>query len=145
MKLEKEHIELALKMAKKYHSGQSDRGGTPYINHILRVFKGVGGYNSTPIELGIVALLHDIVEDTPIKIGDIYKLFGDTVGDAVKAITKDGSSNQSYLNKVKGNRIARAVKIADMVDNSNIKRIPNPTEDDYDRVQKYKESIKFLR
>jgi GTP diphosphokinase / guanosine-3',5'-bis(diphosphate) 3'-diphosphatase len=92
MKLTKEHIELAISIAKKYHSGQKDLGGNPYINHLMRVFKGVGGYNANPIEMGIVALLHDIVEDTPFPLKKVYELFGDVVGDAVKAISKDGSS-----------------------------------------------------
>jgi GTP diphosphokinase / guanosine-3',5'-bis(diphosphate) 3'-diphosphatase len=46
---------------------------------------------------------------------------------------------------VKGNRIARAVKIADMIDNSNLSRIPNPTQVDIDRLEKYKKGIKYLK
>ena len=145
MNLTREDINTAMDLVKTHHSGQIDRGGDSYINHILRVFKSVGGFNSKPIELGIVALLHDIVEDTSVQQSTIYKLFGTDVGDAVKVLTKKGETDEQYLKKIKSNKIARIVKIADMIDNSNINRIKNPNQIDIDRVLKYKKAIKFLK
>jgi len=145
MILTKEHIDIAMKIAKKYHSGLTDRSGKPYINHLLTVFKLVGGYNAKKIELPIVALLHDLIEDTNYAITSIYRIFGKDVGDAVKAITKYNSPHHVYLNGVRNNKIARIVKIADMTHNSDISRIPNPSIEDIDRVQRYKEDIKFLK
>jgi (p)ppGpp synthase/HD superfamily hydrolase len=145
MTLTKEHIDLALNIAKQYHSGQSDRAGKPYINHLLTVFKSVGGYNARILELPIVALLHDLIEDTNYPITEIYRIFGKPVGDAVKIITKTNEPHHVYLKRVKGNKITRIVKIADMVHNSNIARISNPSELDVNRVKQYKKDIEFLR
>jgi len=138
-------IKKAYKLAEKLHSGYRDRGGSPYFNHIKRVFKGVGGFNAKPESLGIVALLHDIVEDTKINIREIEKVFGKEVSLAVKAITKKPSASyKSYLSNVKSNRLAKIVKIADLKDNINLKRISNPNEDDYARTEIYKKALDYL-
>lgn len=136
-------------LSKQFHAGQTDLSGKDYFsNHIKFVFKHVGGYNSNPPELGIVALLHDIVEDTPVKIRDIEVLFGDKVAKAVHLLTRTGESTKidySYLSKIKSNPLARRVKIADLTHNSDITRIPNPKMVDFERLEKYKESLVYLK
>src|SRR6056297_2808642 len=123
-------IDKAYKLSKKLHSGQTDRAGKPYFRHIERVFSSVGGHTATPESLGVVALLHDTVEDTNLSISQVKGLFGKEVADAVKAITKRPNEDyESYLRRVKGNRIAREVKIADITDNSNLGRLSNPNQD----------------
>ncbi len=147
-----EIIKKAYKLSKVAHSGQKDRAGVDYFNgHILSVFNFVGGFNAKTTELAVVALLHDSVEDTNLKISDIRKLFGNVISDAVLAITKPKGfgSNESdykrYLSTVKSNKIARLVKLADLKHNMDISRIQSPTKIDYIRIEKYKNAVKFLK
>lgn len=140
------NIDKAYKISKKLHSGQTDRAGKPYFKHIERVFNSVGGYMANPESLGIVALLHDSVEDTNISISQIEGLFGKEVSQAVNAITKKPNEDYiSYLKRVKSNRLARKVKIADLKDNSNLLRISNPKPEDLIRNNKYKKALKYLK
>jgi (p)ppGpp synthase/HD superfamily hydrolase len=130
----------AFELARKAHEGQLDKGGRPYIEHPLTVERLV----STPIER-IVALLHDVVEDTDVTIDDLEP-FGKEVVAAVDAITKrSGEKLEDYLSRVKANAVARAVKIADLTHNSDLSRIPNPTQRDLDRAARYRCEIASLQ
>ena len=145
----KELVKKALEMAKIAHSGQVDRAGKNYLTgHVLAVFNGVGGVNANPIELAIVAILHDSVEDSggKITVSDIQKEFGNEVAKAVDVLTKRASiPYDSYISKIKSNSLARKVKIVDIIHNSDISRIPNPGKLDYERLEKYKHSLSILR
>ena len=102
----------ALVFAAKAHAGQKRRNGSPYIIHPIRVSQEV----KDEVEK-VVALLHDVLEDTPCTESDLAH-FGDEVVDAVKAIThRKGESYADYIVRVKANKIATAVKIADISDN----------------------------
>jgi len=134
-------IEKALEVAKRAHRGQKDKAGVDYILHPL----AVAGMLETEKEKTI-ALLHDVVEDSNITLDDLKSMgFDDDVIQAVKVLTKDGSEYSEYLQRVKINTLTRTVKIADLSHNMDLSRIPNPTEDDYQRIEKYKKSIKFLK
>lgn len=137
-------IKKALAMAKEAHAGQRDSAGKDYFTgHILTVFKMVG---ASPIELGLSAILHDVVEDSDIMVEDIRKEFGDKVADAVDALThRKGVHYDAYLNRVASNPIARRVKIADMTHNSDITRIQHPTPYQVARVEKYRKAIESLK
>jgi len=104
----------ALALAEQMHRGQSDKLGKPYILHVVNVALSV---SAGPAR--IVALLHDIVEDTECSLGCVYEAFGTEIGDAVDAITKrEGESYLTYLHRVRSNELAREVKYADICDNS---------------------------
>ena len=92
-------------------------------------------------------MLHDVVEDTNVTVNDLKEAgFSDEVVSAVSTITKKaGEDYEKYLNRVKQNPIALRVKIADMEHNSDISRIPNPTEKDLKRLEKYKIRLRELR
>lgn len=95
----------------------------------------------------IVALLHDVIEDTDVTVNDLREAgFSDEVVLAVSVITKKADEDyEEYLNRVKQNPIALRVKIADMEHNSDISRIKNPTEKDLKRLEKYKIRLMELR
>jgi len=135
-------IRLAYSIAKTAHAGQKDKGGQDYFSHPLYVSSLVNTENEK-----IVALLHDVVEDTNITLDYLRDQgFSDDIIKAVDAITKRNSeSYKDYLNRLCKNKLAVKVKIADMTHNSDIKRIPNPQQEDFDRVQKYKEKIEYLK
>lgn len=130
----KNWIEVAKGVAEKAHRGQTEKNGKPYINHPLTV----AGKVKTETEK-IVALLHDVVEDSDITLEDIAKYgFSEEVVEAVDAITKkEGQTYGEYIEKVKTNIIAVKVKIADLTHNSDMSRIPNPTQEDIERTKKY--------
>ena len=134
--------ELAYDIALKAHKGQKDKGGEDYFKPPLAVSNKLSGKKEQ-----IVALLHDVIEDTDVTVNDLKEAgFSDEVVLAVSAITKKaGEDYEEYLNRVKQNPIALRVKIADMEHNSDISRIKNPKEKDLKRLEKYKIRLKELR
>ena len=130
----------ALELCTEKHAGQVDKAGKPYLGHIARV---AGEFYD---EKAIVALLHDIVEDTDVNPGELLqKGFTKEIVDAVVAITKkENESYESFIERVGKNKMAREVKIADLEDNMNIRRLPKITEEDMVRLNKYLEAWRYL-
>jgi guanosine-3',5'-bis(diphosphate) 3'-pyrophosphohydrolase len=127
-------LERAIELAARAHAGQRDKGDQPYILHPLRVMQAVSGESER-----IAAVLHDIVEDTPTTFEDLLAegFSADVVG-AVRALTKfEGETREQAARRIVGNPIARAVKLADIADNMDLSRIPNPTERDVERLREY--------
>jgi guanosine-3',5'-bis(diphosphate) 3'-pyrophosphohydrolase len=122
-------LERAIELAARAHAGQRDKGGHPYILHPLRVMQAVSGEAER-----IAAVLHDIVEDTSVSFDDLLV----EVVDAVRALTKfDGETREQAAQRIVRNPIARTVKLADIADNMDLSRIPNPTGRDFDRLREY--------
>lgn len=132
--------DLAFELAKKMHKSQVDKNGVDYMQHILFVEDHV-----TSEDGKIVALLHDIIEDTEItKINLIDLGFSEYVVNAVLCLTKGIESREEYLSMVKTNDLAREVKLADLSHNSMISRYVKPTERDVERCIKYLNEMKYL-
>lgn len=112
-------LEDAVSFAAKKHKGQLDKEGQPYILHPLRVM----GMMETKDER-IVAVLHDILEDTKTRPEELRKLgLNAKLIDAVEALTRRAEEDYfDYIRRVKKNRLARRVKLADIADNTDIKR-----------------------
>ncbi len=93
----------------------------------------------------IVAVLHDIIEDTPITADDLRNEgFSQEVIDAVLALTKaEGMTRIEAAYQAKANPIARVVKLADLAENMNLDRIPNPTLWAHERLAEY-EKVKAI-
>ncbi len=137
----KTKIELAHQLARVYHEGQKDKAGVDYIKHPEFVADHV-----TEDAEKIVAYLHDTVEDTDLKPNIIKELFGEDILKSVLLLTHNkGEDYFEYVKRVKQDNVARAVKIADLTHNMQIDRIPNPTEKDYKRLEKYKKAIEILK
>lgn len=135
-------LEQAILLAVQAHSGQRDKAWLPYVLHPLRVMLG-----QTDPEARIAAVLHDVVEDTDITIDQLAEAgFTASVLDAIRLLTHDKSTAyMDYIRAVADNPIASQVKLADLTDNMNISRIPNPTEKDYLRLEKYQFAYRYLR
>ena len=133
--------EKAYEIAKKAHLGQVDKAGEDYIKHPEKV----ASFVKTDEEKA-VAYLHDVIEDTELTLEDLYEYdFSKEVLEAVDIITKKrGEDYQSYLNSVKKNKLARAVKLADLRHNSDLTRLIKVTEKDIKRKEKYQKAIDFL-
>lgn len=135
-------LEKAIELAAKYHARQKDKGGQPYILHPLAVMAKVEG-----ITAKTVAVLHDIIEDTPITAEDLQQEgFSQEIIAAVVALTKqEGMSREQAAIQARQNPIARLVKIADVSENMQIERIPNPTDKDYARLATYQQVMHILQ
>ena len=111
--------------AARWHEGQRDKAGKPYVTHPERV----AGRLSAPEEQ-VVAWLHDTVEDTGLTLREIENAFGPETAAAVDAVSRrPGEEWEDYLRRVKQNEVARKVKISDLIDNSNLSRLetrPSP-------------------
>ncbi|WP_427051621.1 HD domain-containing protein [Paenibacillus sp. TC-CSREp1] len=134
-------IELAISIALEAHKGQLDKGGSPYILHPLAVMNRV-----ETIEEKIVAVLHDVIEDTEVTIEQLRELgFSEEIVKAIGLLTRsEEESYEQFIEKTTTNRIARNVKIADIQENMNLSRIKSPTEQDYNRLEKYRKAMERL-
>ena len=135
------NIETAIAIALEAHKGQQDKGGTPYILHPLAVMNQVN-----TLEEKIAAVLHDVVEDTDVTLDSLREYgFSEEIIEAIRLLTR--SKEDSYEDFVRGtlkNNIARNVKIADIKENMKIERIKEPTEKDYQRLEKYRKALDIL-
>ncbi|RAV19622.1 HD domain-containing protein [Paenibacillus contaminans] len=134
-------LEKAIALAAQAHAGQTDKGGNPYILHPLRVMMKL-----QTNEERIAAVFHDLFEDTTVTPQDLEeKSFTREIIDAVHALTKNkDESYDEFIARAKNNSIARNVKIADIEDNMDLSRIPDPAEKDYARVERYRRALKEL-
>lgn len=109
----------AMRIAYAAHHGQVDKGGAPYIFHPIHLAEQMQDEAST-----CVALLHDVVEDTSVTAEDLAAVFPEEVVRAVSLLTHDEEvSYQDYIARIKENRIAKAVKIADLNHNMDESRL----------------------
>lgn len=137
-------IERAIAMALKAHGGQTDKAGQPYILHPLAVCSNPSLQTE---DERIVAILHDVLEDTDTPAHEIYDEFGQVVLDAVLAITHaQGEPNIRYWAQVKLNPIALKVKLADITHNLSPGRLAILPEPDRERVvAKYTRALAALK
>lgn len=139
------HTELtdrAYEIMKKAHEGQFDKARMPYIYHPIIVASWMEDEDTT-----VVALLHDVVEDTDYTIEKLREYgFTEQQLEAIDCIThKEDENYFDYVRRVKNNQIAKTVKCGDLRHNMDLSRLDNPTQKDYDRVEKkYKRALRIL-
>lgn len=131
----------AMILAYDAHKNQFDKSNVPYIYHPIHLAEQM----DTELEC-IVALLHDVVEDTEITFKDLEKEFPEEVVDLLKILTHDKKVDyMDYIRNVKKSVIATKIKIADLEHNADITRLDNITLDDIKRTEKYKKALEILR
>jgi (p)ppGpp synthase/HD superfamily hydrolase len=135
-------LERAIAIAAEAHEGAVDKADQPYILHPLRVMLAV---NTT--DERITAVLHDVLEDTHWTVDRLRQEgFSETVLQALELLTKrKGEDYNAYLRRAGSNLIARRVKLADLADNMDPSRISTPTEQDRERLKKYKAAVEMLK
>ena len=131
----------ALSLCFEAHKNQLDKSGMPYVFHPFHLAEQM-----ETEETVVVALLHDIVEDTDYTIDDLKAMgFPQNVTDAIALMTHYADTEyMDYVARIKTNPIAKAVKLADLRHNSDTTRLDDVTENDLKRVEKYTAAIKFL-
>jgi (p)ppGpp synthase/HD superfamily hydrolase len=129
-------IEKAIEIAARAHAGQVDKAGVPYVFHPLRLMLAVSGQYER-----MAAVLHDVVEDTGVTLDDLRDAgFPPEVIEAVDILTKrEGESRLDAAERASRNPVARVVKLADVEDNMDLRRIAEPTEKDYARLKEYEQ------
>ena len=132
----------ALKLSFEAHKNQVDKSGMPYVYHPFHVAEQM-----KTEETVIVALLHDVVEDTDLTLDDIRAQgFPESVVEALALLTHDDAVPYlDYVAAVKKNPIARAVKLADLQHNSDLSRLDKIDEKAERRVEKYQKAIAILK
>ena len=131
----------ALSLCFEAHKDQKDKSGLPYVFHPFHLAMEMTDELST-----VVALLHDVVEDTDYTLQDLEDMgFPPAVLEAIDLMThREGVPYMEYVAAIQTNPLARIVKMADLRHNSNIARVDNPTEKDYARVEKYRQAMALL-
>lgn len=146
----------AVDLATKIHDGQLDKGGHPYIKHILsvadKVYKLVESKEYANPEkerfawvCGTVAILHDTLEDSKLTIDDLNALFDKEIVDEVIALTRcENESYGDYIKRISKSTIATYVKYCDLEDNLDVRRLSKISEQDIGRINKYLKWYRFL-
>ena len=134
-------VHLAHDIARRAHAHQVDKSGAPYIEHIERV-----AARCTSDEARCVAYLHDVLEDTDVlPEPEMRRIFGDRITEGVLSVTKrEGESYADFVRRAGENPLGREVKIADLIDNSNLSRLPQVTLRDAQRQRKYNDALRHL-
>ena len=124
----------ALTLAEAAHRSQVDKYGQPYFGHVSRVVAGC----VTPFEK-TVAALHDVVEDTPITLADLRTAgLPDAVVAVVDTLTRrEAETYDDYLRRVEADPRAWRVKLADLTDNMDLRRISELTDETLTRLRRY--------
>ena len=131
----------ALKLCFAAHKDQTDKSGMPYVFHPFHLAEQMPDEETT-----IVALLHDVVEDTPYTLDDLREMgFSEKVLAALTLMTHDKSiPYMDYVAKIKENKIAMTVKLADLKHNSDLSRLDAVDEKALKRIEKYRQAIALL-
>ena len=135
-------VEDALALAVEAHRGQRDKAGQPYILHPLRVMMRL----ETDAER-TVALLHDLVEDTPWTLERLRGLgYPEDVLRALDALTRrDGETYEAFIERLRPDALARRVKLSDLEDNMDVRRLTAVTPKDAERLARYRAAWTRLR
>lgn len=137
------NLDTAIKLAADAHAGQIDKSGEPYVLHPLRVMLAMKAEDER-----IVAVLHDVVEDTPWTCEDLYWQHGfkPEIVMAIAALTRGKSEEYfDFIRRLEMNQIARSVKIADIRDNLDPRRRLPSDPNAIERVAKYRQALEMLR
>ena len=132
---------MALKLCFEAHKEQNDKSGMPYVFHPFHLAEQMDTEETT-----VVALLHDVVEDTNYTVADLTEMgFGKQITDAITLMTHaEDVDYMDYIRNIKGNPIAKAVKLADLKHNSDLTRLDTIDEKALSRREKYLKAIAIL-
>jgi len=131
----------AIALAASAHAAQMDRNGGVYLLHPVRVM-----LQQSDDDARIVAVLHDVVEDTTVTLQQLREEgFSEEVIAAVDSVTqRQGEEYFTFVRRAAGNRIGRLVKIADLWDNLDPSRLASFTERDAERFARYRKALEML-
>ena len=130
-----ELIYKSLEIVTKVFNDKKDKGGFPYVIHLLKVYSGVSEYMEK-----VCALLHDVIEDTDVTYDDLRKVgYDEEIIEILTILTKlKGEDYRDYIDRIvsSDNTHAMNIKLADLCHNMDSGRIKNPTTNDMERITK---------
>lgn len=131
----------ALRLCFDAHKDQVDKTGLPYVFHPFHLAEQMTDEYTT-----VVALLHDVVEDSPYTFEDLQAMgYPAPVLEALRLLTHDPQvPYMDYVAALKPNPIARAVKLADLRHNSDATRLDKVDDYALARAEKYRRAMAFL-
>ena len=135
-------LQRAIEIATEAHKGQFDKSGNDYIGHPLRVME-----MGQTEEEKIAGVLHDVVEDSPWTFEALEaEGFSKEIIEAIRCLTKisENENYDAFIDRVRKNPLAIAVKINDLTDNMDIRRLPYLSDKDVKRLKKYLKAYKKL-
>lgn len=131
----------AMKICFEAHKNQVDKTGLPYVFHPFHLAEQMKDEYSC-----VVALLHDVVEDSELTFEDLENEFPKDIIDALKLLTHDPKVEyMDYVKEIKNNEIARIVKMADLTHNSDLTRLDVIDEKVLIRNDKYQKALRYLQ
>ena len=138
------NLHRAIEIALEAHKGALDKGGNPYILHPLRLMLQMDSEEEM-----IVAILHDVVEDSEKWSFDkLHKEgFSKKIINSLRSVTKENENEdyEKFIDRSVKDKIGRKVKIADISDNLDISRLKELTDKDILRINKYKKALEKLK
>lgn len=135
-------LERAIEIATEAHKGQLDKAGNEYIGHPLRVMAA-----GKTVEEKITGVLHDVIEDSNLTPEELAaEGFSTTIIKALRCLTKQTPDEpyEKYIARIKNNPLATTVKLNDLTDNMDIRRLPYISDKDVKRLKKYLKAYKQL-
>lgn len=135
-------LERAIEIAVAAHHGQTDKYGAPYISHVLRVMN----LGITEDEK-ICGVLHDVVEDTDWTFEKLAaEGLSPVILQALRGVTKlsEDEDYDQFVQRTLQNPLSCAVKLNDLTDNMDVRRIPLVTEKDVARLNKYLKAYRLI-
>ena len=150
---EKDIVQCAAALACQLHRGQVDKAGVDYFTSHLTTVAKMG---STWQEQ-VVGYLHDASEDTPNSVEQVLNLLDEKLESPLSDSDREeltvalrllnhhlAPDRETYIQRIKRNALAKAVKMHDLTHNMELSRLPNPTRKDYERVERYKKEYDYL-
>jgi (p)ppGpp synthase/HD superfamily hydrolase len=135
-------LKKAITIATAAHKSAKDKYGSPYIQHVTRVME----MGKTTDEK-ILGALHDVVEDSNWTFKQLEKEgFSKKIIAALKCVTKtsDTEDYEAFINRIAKNKLAIKVKLNDLSDNMDIRRMDKVRSKDIKRLNKYLKAYKKL-
>lgn len=133
-------IKKAMQLCFMVHKQQVDKGNLPYVFHPFYIACQM----DSEVEI-VVALLHDVVEDSSYSFDDLIEMgFSTEIIEALKLLTRKQENYFEYITRIKTNSLATKIKIADLKHNSDINRLDNVTKQDLKRIEKYQKALDIL-
>lgn len=132
-----QQLALMIKLAAEHHQDQFDKGGRPYVLHVLKVMHYLKEKDDDL--LNCIAVGHDLVEDTTVTFGDLIQqgISSRVIGGISRLTKVEGQSHDDYLRGILESHDACRVKLADLRHNTDIRRLKGLREKDLKRMQKY--------
>jgi len=141
-----EDLSNAIILAATAHLGQVDKGGEPYILHPLAVMQSV----APDVRAMIVAVLHDVIEDTSVTAEELMARFPMRIVEAVLLLSKEPvgvpsrPTYREYIERLAQNDLARKVKFADLQHNLLPERLSRLPGGERSIAEKYSRALKIL-